>query len=83
MRGFGFGVAGVVVVVVVFGAATVVPVGAAVGAAVEVPLPAAELAPVAGVALGVAAGKVVIGVGKGGNGLVSTAAISSVRPASD
>ena len=74
MRGFGFGVA----VVVGFGAATVVPVGVA----VEVPLPAAEFAPVAGVALGVAAGKVVIGVGNGGNGLFRTPAISSFRPAS-
>ena len=79
MRGFGFGVAVVVGVVVVFGAATVVPVGAA----VDGPLPAAEFAPVAGVAPGVAAGNVVIGVGNGGKGLFKTAAISSVRPASD
>ena len=79
MRGFGFGVAVVVVVVAGFVAGTVVPVVAA----VELPLPAAEFAPVAGVALGVAVGKVVIGVGNGGNGLLSTPAISSFRPASD
>ena len=78
MRGFGFGVAVVVVVVAGF-AGAVVPVVAA----GEVPCPAAEFAPVAGVALGVAAGNVVIGVGNGGNGLLSTPAISSFRPASD
>jgi hypothetical protein len=46
------------------------------------PFPA-EFTPEVGVLVGVAAGRLVIGVGTGGNGLFRTAAIMSVSPASD
>ena len=66
------GAAGVVVFGVVSG---VVPVAAL--------LPVAFTAPVVGELEGVAAGNVVIGVGKAGSGLASMPAIISFRPVSE
>ena len=55
------------------------------GAVVPVPVVvAADTEPLAGVdVVGVVAGSVVSGVGSGGNGLVITPAIKSVKPTSD
>ena len=87
------GLFGLVVVAVVAGAVVVfvVVVTAAfaglapAGAAVAPPefAPTAPGDPVVGVAAGVEAGKVVIGVGNGGKGLDSTLAIISFKPASE
>jgi hypothetical protein len=87
---------GLVLVVVVVAGAVVVFVVVGVTAAVaglapagEAAAPAAVLAPTApgvpevGVAVGVEAGKVVMGVGNGGKGLDNTLAIISFKPASD
>lgn len=66
-------------VVVVVGAFTVVVAAAVVAAVVEVMLPAVGVP----VVVDAEAGKLVSGVGSGGNGLDKTLAINSFIPASD
>ena len=66
-------------VVVVAGAFTVVVAAAVVAAVVEVMLPVVGVL----VVVDAEAGKLVSGVGSGGNGLDNTLAIKSLSPASD
>ena len=71
--------------VVVFGAVEAGVTGLVGVAGAAAPLPEPVPVPVPGVVIvvGVVAGRVVTGVGRGGNGLDITLAISSVMPASE